>query len=80
MRKTLDRVLAGMSSIGGRGRETETEIAFMADNAAEWAYEKYCVQDVIPESLSPGLVVSMAPAARTNRGLIKDRHGYSSRS
>ena len=63
-----------------RGQESDTEIAFITDHAAKWAYEKDKVKDALPESFSSGLVVSVTPATRTNRGLIKVRHGYISRS
>lgn len=58
-----------------QGSEAEAEIAFITGRAAEWAYEKDSVKDVLQESFSSGLVVSVAPAVRTNRRPIEDRHG-----
>ena len=63
-----------------RIQESEAEIAFIADRAAEGACEKDGVKDVFPESSSSGLVVSVTPTTRTNRQLIEVRHGYISRS
>src|SRR6266436_9849526 len=62
-----------------RGRESEAEIAFIADHAPKWGYEKDSVKDVLQESFSSGFVVSATPAAWTNGGLIKVKHGSSSR-
>jgi hypothetical protein len=63
-----------------RDQESDAEIAFIADRAAEGAGEKDSVKDVFPESFSSGLVISVTPATRTNRQLIEVRHGYISRS
>ena len=54
-----------------RGQESDTEIAFITDRTAKWACEKNIVKDAFPESFSSGLVISVTPAARANRGLIK---------
>jgi len=43
---------AGMMFVGvWRGQESDAEIAFIADHAAKWAYEKDSVKDVLAESL-----------------------------
>jgi len=71
----------GMMFVGvWRGQESDAEIAFIADRAAEGTCEKDGVKDVFPESSSSGLVVSVTPTTRTNRQLIEVRHGYISRS
>jgi hypothetical protein len=57
------------------GQESEAEVAFITVRATEWAYEKEGVKDVLQESFSSGLVVSLARAVRTNSRLIEDRHG-----
>ena len=61
-------------------QESDAEIAFIADRAAEGGCEKDSVKDVFPKSSSSRLVVSVTPATRTNRQLIEVRHGYISRS
>ena len=58
-----------------RGQESDAEIAFIADHAAKWAYEKDSVKDVLQESSSSGFVVLGAGAAWTDVRLIEDRHG-----
>jgi hypothetical protein len=63
-----------------RGQESDAEIALIADHAAKWSYEKDGMKDVLPESSSSGFVVSVTPAAWTNRRFIRVRHGNSSRS
>ena len=63
-----------------RGQESDAEIAFIAGHAPEWGYEKNLVKDLLPDSSSSGLVVSVTPATRTNWQLVEVRHGYISRS
>jgi len=58
-----------------RGQESGAEIALIAVHAAEWGYKEDSVQDVLEESSSSGLVVSVTPATGTNRGLTKVQHG-----
>ena len=58
-----------------RGQESDAEIAFIADHAPEWGYEKDSVKDMLQESSSSGLVVPVTPAGRTNWRLIKVQHG-----
>ena len=50
-----------------RDQESDAEIAFIADRAAEGGYEKNLVKDLLPDSSSSGLVVSVTPATRTKR-------------
>lgn len=57
------------------GQESDAEIAFIAVHATKWGYEEDSVQDVLEEPFSSGLVVSVAPATGTNRGLTKVQHG-----
>jgi len=61
------------------GQESDAEIAFIAAHAPEWGYEKDSVKEVLQESSSSGFVVLGAGAVWTNGGLIKVKHGYSSR-
>ena len=54
-----------------RRQESDAEIAFIADHAAERGYEKDEVKDLLQESSSSRFVVSVTPATRANRELIK---------
>jgi hypothetical protein len=50
-----------------RGQESDAEIAFITDLAAEWAYEKNGVKDLLKEPASSGLEGYRAGAIRTTR-------------
>ena len=58
-----------------RGQESDAEIAFITDIAAEWTYEENSVKDVLQEPFSSGLVVRSAGAIWTKRRLAEDQHG-----
>ena len=58
----------------GPGQESNTEIAFITGLAAEWAYEKNGVQDLLQEPFSSGPVGYRAGAIRTEGGATEDRH------
>jgi hypothetical protein len=57
------------------GQESNTEIAFITDLAAEWAYEKNSVKDLLQEPFSSGPVGYRAGTIRTKRRPTEDRHG-----
>jgi hypothetical protein len=57
------------------GQESNTEIAFVTGLAAEGAYEKNSVKDLLQEPFSSGPVGASAGAIRTDGGPTKDRHG-----
>jgi hypothetical protein len=50
------------------GQESNAEIAFVTGLAAEWAYEKNSVKDVLQEPFSSRPVGSSAGAIRTKGG------------
>jgi hypothetical protein len=51
------------------------EIALIAIRAADGAYGKDGVKELLPKSFSSGLVVLVAAAVGTNMRLTEDRHG-----
>jgi len=57
------------------GQESNTEIAFITGLAAEWAYEKNSVKDLLQEPFSSGPLGHRAGAIRTDGGPTQDRHG-----
>ena len=59
----------------GPGQKSNTEIAFITGLAAEWAYEKNRVKDLLQEPFSSGSVGYRAGAIRTKGGPTEDRHG-----
>ena len=64
-----------MAVFDGRLGAAEAKIAFIADHAPEWGYEKDGVKDVLQESSSSGFVVLVAGAVWTDMRLTEDRHG-----
>lgn len=57
------------------GQESNTEIAFITGLAAEWAYEKNSVKEVLQEPFSSGPMGARAGAIRTEGGPTQYRHG-----
>jgi hypothetical protein len=58
-----------------RGQESDAEIAFITDLAAERAYEENNVKDMLQEPFSSGPMGYSAGAIRTNGRLAQDPHG-----
>jgi hypothetical protein len=58
-----------------RGQEAGAEIAFVANSAAQWAYEKNTVKYSFKQPFSSGLENRVAGAVRTAGRLVEDRHG-----
>src|ERR1700676_5200795 len=66
--------MAWMKSVNRwRGQESDAEITFITDLAAEWAYEKNSVKDLLKEPASSGLVGCCAGAIRTREKPAKLR-------
>jgi hypothetical protein len=64
-----------MFVIRSRDQESNTEIAFITDFAAEWANEKNSVKDLLDKPSPSGPVGYRAGAIRTSGRTTEDRHG-----
>jgi hypothetical protein len=78
--RTLERSDVGLSwvvalAFDGATGAAEAEIALIAVRAAQGAYGKDTVEDVLPESLSSGLVELLTTTVGTTCGPIQGQHG-----